>query len=155
MQVRKYIQARYILVAVPATLALSAVAIGQSATKHGHNHVTSTTQLETSGTSKPNVTVNGHHVDVPAGGSATVRQGDGQTTVSVAPAASGQPAGGSETTTTTPDGTVNISVTSNTGSGSHSSHSFASVDSNADTFSNVHQSVTVQKTGTGSVHASN
>lgn len=157
MKVSKYIQARYILLAVPATLAISAVALGQSATKHSHNNVTSTTHLETSGTTKPTVTVNGHHVNVPAGGSTTVSQTGGSTTVTVAPETTppNQGSGSSLTTTTSPNGTVSVSVTSNSGTGHHNSHSTANVNSHGDTFSNVHQNVTVQKTGTGSVQASN
>ena len=154
MKVRKYLQARYILVAIPATLAITATALGQGVARTHHSHQTTVvSNSQTGQTTKPSVTVDGHHVTVPTGGTTTVPADDGgQTTVSVTPTTNSS-TGGTKTTTTLPDGTVSVSVTSKaTDSHSHQNVTYSHSDNGQTT---EHQTVTVQQTGTGSVKVSN
>lgn len=150
MKVRKYLQARYMVIAIPATLALTATALGQAVVKTHHSHQTTVvSNSQTGQVAKPDVTVDGQHVTVPTGGTTTVPASDGgQTTVSVAPTTD-TVTGGTKTTTVEPDGTVDVSVTSKaTSSHSHQNVSFSHTDNGQTT---QHQTVTIQQTGTGSV----
>ena len=154
MKVRKYLQARYMLVAIPATLAITATALGQTVVKTLDSHETTVvSNSQTGQVTKPDVTVDGRHVTVPTSGTTTVPASDGgQTTVSVTPTTD-TTTGGTKTTTVEPDGTVDISVTSKaTDSHSHQNVTYSHSDNGQTT---QQQTVTVQQTGTGSVKVTN
>lgn len=113
------------------------------------NTAASTTSNSGGQTTKPDVEVNGHHMDVPENGSASLDlAGGGKVEVS------NQEKTGSSTNISTPSSSVNVSITSDGGTTSSNSHTHV-FSSNSGSHTNSWSQLNVDSTGSSDLQIHN
>ena len=153
-------QLKYVLPALP--LGLVAITAAIAASGQGLAHPTSsqpvaaTTEVFAqagpagSSTQSPvSVTVDGQPIGIKSDGTVNLNTGTSHASVTVNNSSASSQGTSQTTTTTSPDGTVNISVTSNTNGQNGSSHTFYSSFGNSDV--STHSDVNISANGTGNV----